>query len=240
LLRPTLDAQQVRDRRFYLIMAIASTLLVFLAFARSFYLRAYFQTPQLTPLVELHGAVFSIWIVFFVVQTALIASDRPNTHRLLGYAGGLLASGMIVLGTVVAFGAERRGFHQGGADPETNFLFSLGDMVTFAIFIAAGFLWRRRREVHQRCMLLAVVAGLLDAAPPRLPLVGGHPARMAVIGLAFLFAGPIYDLISRRRVHMTYIVGCIFALVTGPPLRLALAATPGWHHIAKRLVGFGN
>ena len=238
--RPKLDAQQVRDRRFYLIMAIASTFLIFLAFVRSFYLKAYFQTPQLTPLVQLHGIIFSIWMVFFVVQTALIASNRPNIHRLLGYAGGVLASVMIVLGTVVAIGAERRGFRQGGADPETNFLFSLSDMITFAIFVAAGFLWRHQREVHQRFMLLAVVAGLLDAAPPRLPLIGGHPARMAIIGLAFLFAGPIYDLISRRRVHMSYILGCAFALVTGPPVRLAFAATPGWHNIAKWLVGFGN
>jgi hypothetical protein len=85
-------------------------------------------------------------------------------------------------------------------------------------------------------MLLAVVAGLLEAAPPRLPLVGGHLARMAVTGLAFLLAGPIYDLISKRRIHPAYIWGCIFALVTGPPIRIAVAATPGWHHMAKWLV----
>jgi hypothetical protein len=104
----------------------------------------------------------------------------------------------------------------------------LGTMVAFAA---------KRRETHQRLMLLAVVAGLLSAAPPRLPLIEGHPARMAVTGLAFLFAGPIYDLISRRRIHPAYIWGCIFHLVTGPPVRIAVAATHGWHQMAKWLVG---
>jgi hypothetical protein len=96
-------AQQVWDRRFYLIMAIASTVLVFLAFARTFYLKPYFGTPQLSRLVELHGIVFTAWMFFFIAQTALIASDRPEVHRRLGYAGGVLASAMVVLGTTVAF-----------------------------------------------------------------------------------------------------------------------------------------
>jgi hypothetical protein len=183
---------KIWDRRFYLIMAIASTVLVFLAFARTFYLKPYFGTRPLSALVELHGIVFTTWMFFFIAQTALIASNRPEVHRKLGYAGGVLAAGMVVLGTMVAFVAERRDFHEGAVRPDTTFLFSLADILTFSIFIAAGFLWRRRREAHQRLMLLAVVAGLLEAAPPRLPLVGGHPARMAGCRLG----------VSSRRSHL--------------------------------------
>ena len=85
-------------------------------------------------------------------------------------------------------------------------------------------------------MLLAVVAGLLSAAIPRLQIIGGHPARMGITGLALLFAGPIYDFIVRRRVHPAYIWGCLFALATFVPIRIALASTPAWHHPAKWLV----
>ena len=113
---------------------------------------------------------------------------------------------------------------------------SLGDILTFALFVGAGFVWRHNRETHQRLMLLAVVAGLLSAAIPRLPLVGGHPAAMGITGLAFLFAGPIYDFIVRPRIHPAYIWGCLFALATFVPVRIALAATPTWHHLAKWLV----
>jgi hypothetical protein len=229
-------SQQSRDNRFYLIMAIASSALVFLGFARSYYLKSYFGTPPLRSLVHLHGMVFTAWMIFFVLQTALIASNRRALHRRLGYAGGVLACAMIVLGLLVAFSAERLGHGNPLADPETVFLISLGDILTFALFVRAGFLWRHNRGTHQRFMLLAVVAGLLSAAIPRLPLVGGHPAAMGITGLAFLFAGPIYDFIVRRRVHPAYIGGCLFALATFVPIRIALAATPGWHHIAKWLI----
>ena len=229
--------QQSKDGRFYLVMAIASACLFFLGFARSYYLKVYFGTPHLTPLVHFHGFVFTLWIVLFATQAALITTNRPGLHRSLGYAGGILAVVMVVLGLIVAFKAERLGHRQPYADAEAIFLVSLGDIFTFAIFVAAGFLWRHNREAHQRLMLLAVVAGLLSAAIPRLPFVGGHPAGMAITGFTFLFAGPIYDLISRRRIHPAYIWGCLFAVVTLAPVRLVFAATPVWHRIAKWLVG---
>ena len=144
---------------------------------------------------------------------------------------------MIILGLTVAFRAEKLGHHAGAPDAETTFLISLGDILTFALFVTLGFLWRHNREAHQRLMLLAVVAGLLSATPPRLPLIGGNLAAMAVVGFAFLFAGPIYDLVSRRRVHPAYIGGCAFALLTGPPVRLMIASTPRWHQMAKWLTG---
>jgi hypothetical protein len=176
--------------------------------------------------------------VFFVVQTALIASNRPVLHRRLVYAGGILASLMVAMGLWVAFTAERLGHRNPLADAETVFLISLVDILTFALFVGAGLLWRRNREIHQRLMLLAVVAGLLSAAIPRLPIIGGHPAGMGITGLALLFAGPIYDFIVRRRVHPAYIWGCLFALATFVPIRIALASTLAWHHIAKWLVSF--
>ena len=85
-------------------------------------------------------------------------------------------------------------------------------------------------------MLLAVVAGLPDAAPPRLSVISGHPLGMAIVGLAFLLDGPIDDLISQRRIHPVYVWGWLFALITGPSVRIAFAATRAWHYLAKWLV----
>ena len=233
-------SRQIRDRRFYLAMAIASTILVFLGFARTYYLKAYFGTPQLPPLVHLHGIVFTTWMFFFIAQTGLIVSNRPDIHRRLGYAGAVLASAVVILGIMVAFQMEKLRYGPAGQDPDTVFLISLGDILTFAVFVAAGFLWRHNREIHQRLMLLATVAGLLAAAVPRLPLIGvigGNSPGMMITGLAFLLAGPSYDLISRGRIHPAYVWGCLFALATRPPVRILLAATPAWHSIAKWLIG---
>jgi hypothetical protein len=216
-------------------MAIASAVAVFVGFGRTYYLKSYFGTPQLSPLIHIHGAVFTLWMIFFVVQTALIASNRPGIHRRLGYAGAALAIAMVVLGTIAAFKARLLG--HGAPSPDALFLVSLGDIFTFGVFVAAGFLWRRNREAHQRLMLLAVVAGLLSAAIPRIPDFRAHPPAMLFLGLSFILAGPIYDLVTRRRIHPVYIWGCSIAILTLAPIRIALSFTPAWHSIAKWLIG---
>jgi len=227
--------QTRKDRRFFVVMAIASTLVVFLGFGRTYYLKNYFGTPQLTTLLHLHAAVFTLWMPFFIGQTILIASNRPQVHRRLGYAGAALAIAMVAPGTAVAFKARLLG--HGAPSPDALFLVSLGDIFTFAVFVGGGFLFRRNREAHQRLMMLAVVAGLLSAAIQRIPDFRDHPGAMLFLGLTFILAGPIYDLLTRRRIHTAYIWGCSFAILTLAPIRIVLSLTPAWHRIAKWLIG---
>lgn len=234
---PNLRRGEVWDRRFFVAMALVSTLCVAVAFASATQLGLRTSPRPMPRLVAVHGAVYFAWMILFIVQTSLIAAGRTHTHRLLGYASGVLAALMIVMGFLVAFRAEKNGFWVDFGSRDTEFLFSLVDIMTFGAFIGLALWWRHDPETHQRLMLLAVVAGLFAAVVPRMPGVGGHPSRMAMFGYAFLLAGPIYDLIARRRIHRAYIWGCVFAIVTGAPLRLVVAATPWWHHFAKRISG---
>ena len=68
------------DRAFYTGMALAATLSVFVGFARTYYLRPQFQTTPLPLYLHIHGAVFTAWMVLFVVQTSLVAARR-NARR---------------------------------------------------------------------------------------------------------------------------------------------------------------
>jgi hypothetical protein len=77
-------AKRRRERLFYTGMAAAFLLVVFAGFARTYYLRPYFGAPLLTPLLRLHGLVFSAWIVLLLAQTALVAAKRTPLHRRLG------------------------------------------------------------------------------------------------------------------------------------------------------------
>src|SRR5512134_2263910 len=97
------------DRVFYSSIAVLMALTVFLGFARTYYLRSYFGAPvsvtgavTLTPLAQLHAAVFTAWVLLFVVQTALVATRRVAVHRRLGIAGAVLAAAMVVIGTTTA------------------------------------------------------------------------------------------------------------------------------------------
>src|SRR5215831_4916568 len=93
---------RTRERMFFSGMAIAILIVVFVGFSRTFYLRAYFHSERLIPLLILHGTVFSSWIALFVTQTTLIATKRTRTHMKLGVAGGVLAASMIIIGTFTA------------------------------------------------------------------------------------------------------------------------------------------
>src|ERR1044071_8015406 len=92
-----------RERLFYTGMSAAFLLLVFAGFARSYYLKPYFGTPPvLTPLLHLHGLLFSSWIVLLLAQTTLVATKRTAVHRRLGWAGAGLAVLMILVGATTA------------------------------------------------------------------------------------------------------------------------------------------
>jgi hypothetical protein len=230
------------DRVFYCGMAIAMALTIFAGFAPSYYLRSYFgagPTPtgatSISPLVHLHAALFTGWVVLMLVQTALVASRRVAVHRRLGIVGGVLAATMVVAGTMTAIKAAARGSAPPGVDPTVFLAIPLGDMVMFPSFVVAALWLRRNKEAHKRLMLLAyisiVVAGVarLPGVLPRGPFVW--------FGLTFIFLliAIAYDLYSRRRVHPAYIWGGAL-LVASVPGRLMLAGTEAWQALAAFLV----
>lgn len=65
----------------------------------------------------------------------------------------------------------------------------------------------------------------------------------ALSNMSLLFAGPVYDLVTRRelvlrrRIRPVYLWGCLFALATFRLLRFAVGATPWWHHVAPVIAG---
>src|ERR1044071_9246719 len=81
-----------RERLFYTGMAVAILITVFAGFARTYFLRPYFEPQPLLPLLHLHGVVFTAWVVLFITQTALVAARRTDIHRRLGVAGAALSA----------------------------------------------------------------------------------------------------------------------------------------------------
>ena len=96
-----------RDRAFFTIMAFVATAVVFVGFAPSFFLAmANDQARELEPIYHFHGAVFTLWMVFFIVQNLLIA--RGELYRRRAQAGDFQA----------AAGYYRAAAAAGGAMPE--------------------------------------------------------------------------------------------------------------------------
>ena len=229
------------DRLFYGGMAVAMGLTVFAGFASTYYLRFLTGGPKatlsggpFTTLVYVHGALFTAWVLLFIVQTALVAGRRVAVHRRLGVAGAVLAAAMIVAGTFIAIATAKRGAAPVGVDPLAFLIIPLFDMILFATFVTAALALRRDKEAHKRLMLLAYIS-IIVAAVARLPgvLRVGPPAFFGLTLLFVVVAG-IYDFLSRRRVHKVYLWGGALIAIS-IPLRLAISKTGAWRTLAELL-----
>ncbi len=216
-------------RRFYVGVAIAVLITVFLGFSRSYFLKAYFGTPELSLYVHIHGLVFTSWVLLFLVQTTLVATGRADLHRKLGMGGAVLAALLLIVGTTTAVLRVKGGGSSPipGVPPLSFLAVPLFDMVVFAILISAGLMLRNRPDTHKRLMTLATIA-LMSAPIARIPgvLRAGPPGFFGLTDL-FIVAMLVYDLATRRKVHPATIWGGL-VIVASQPLRLMISGTPAW------------
>jgi hypothetical protein len=227
-----------RTRRFYVGMAIAIAITVFVGFSRSYYLKGWYGTSELSRLLHLHGLVFTTWVLFFVSQTVLVATGRTWLHRRMGIAGAVLAALVVIVGTTVAITRLRTGISPLPGIPAASFFaIPFFDMVVFAILVTTAIYYRRRLEVHKRLMTLSMIT-LLPAPIARmsfLPLPPGPPTFFALADL-FIVAMLVYDLTARRKIHPATIWGGLL-VVASQPLRLMIAGTPAWLGFARWVSG---
>ena len=225
-----------RTRRFYVGMAIAIAITVFAGFSRSYFLKSWYGTPELSRLVHVHGLLFTTWVLFFLAQTALVATGRTYLHRRMGIAGAVLAALVLIVGTTVAITRVKTGTSPIPGVPPLAFLaIPLFDMVVFAILVGAALYFRRRLEAHKRLMTLAMIT-LLAAPIARLhfPLLPPGPPTFFGLADLFIVAMLVYDLSTRRSIHPATIWGGLL-IVASQPLRLMISGTPAWLAFASWL-----
>ena len=222
-------------RNFYVGMAWLIAAIVLGGFAPTIDARL-FHPPAPRPIIlYVHAAVFTAWVGFFVVQTALVGRRNVKLHRTLGCWGVALGSTMPLLGLATAIVLDREGRHD---DDTAAFLaISCYDMLAFAVAFALAVRWRKKPELHRRLMFIAS-CGLTSAAIARL-----LPADASIVWIyvgvdLLILLGVACDLLVAKRVHLTYRVA-LPAILCGQALalQLALGRSPAWLAIAHRLIG---
>ena len=222
--------RRAREHRFYSALAIVMALCVFIGFAPSYYMKAHFGVPPvLTPLLQFHGAVFTLWIVLLVTQTQLVANNRTQLHRQLGVAGGIVAMLMTILAAAVPITRLRAGvFGQAPGSPPASVLLAvaLATVIVFPVLIGCALYYRNRPDYHKRLMIIAT-AELLSAAFGRFPVVGGNPLTFFAATDLIVVALAVHDGLTIRRVHPATLWGGLF-LILSQPARLLITGTSGW------------
>ena len=133
-------------------------------FAPTYWLQLAPATFVGSPLLHLHGALFTAWPVFLLLQTTFAARRRMDRHRAWGLLGISLATAMVCVGLAVANEALQHRLAAGYGDRARAFHIASTSLIAlFAVFVLAAIASVGRPEVHKRLMVLATVSMLPPA-----------------------------------------------------------------------------
>ena len=220
------------ERVFFSAMAALILATVFVGFARTYYLAGLFRAPLPSPIIHVHGAVFSSWLLLLIAQTSLVAVGRVDLHRRLGIAGFILACLMFALGLLAGADGLRRGI---GRDPLAFYMLSIQDMFLFPTLVYFAFRARSNPPEHKRFILLATIA-IIPAAIARWPFDFVHrkPPIAYAISYVFLLLLIAYDLWSDRKIHRSTLWAGLLIIVTHA-VSAPIAQTAAWHSFARQV-----
>jgi hypothetical protein len=223
------------NRYFYFCMSLVIAAVVAYGFGHTVDHFLIHAVPVRPWVLWLHGAVFSGWVLFFILQTSLVRLRKVAVHKTLGWFGVALAVLMVVLGLSTAVTMDRfdlRSFHDQASVP---FLaIQLTDICSFAVLVTLAVLWRKKPEYHRRAMLLASCV-LTSAAFSRFPWITDHWFYVGVDALVVM--GIVRDWIVMRRVNPVYLYGLQAMVVVQAWASYAAFDAPAWWmRIAGRVV----
>lgn len=217
-----------RARRVFVPAALLATLLALVGFWPTYFGPMLAGTNDAGLLIHVHAAVFVAWLALFIAQAAFAATGRLAIHMRLGpwlFGFGTL---VIAMGLTVAF--DRFGYYlaeRGLATAQSKLFGPLRDMIVFTPFLAAGWIYRRRPEIHKRIMLVATNV-LLIAAVGRMGFLGS-PVPTPLLLLVWplpIYIAMAYDYATKRLIHPVYVIG--FAAMAAMRLVLPLRGSEPW------------
>lgn len=254
----TIAARQSRPlvSKFYVTMAAICVAIAFGGFFMTYWAQVVRGTFTGSPMLHLHGLLFSLWTLFFLSQAMLVANRQLKRHRAWGLAGISLATAMLFTGLAVTIQVLAARVDEYGDAARAFAIVPITSMFLFGAFVTAALVNLRRPEWHKRLMLVATVS-LLQAALARfflLALFGSGPGFRPGLGppLAIersmpagfiadllIVAAMIHDRRTHGRVHPAYWWGLGF-LVAVQLSRPLVGYTDGWYRFTDFLIRFNG
>ena len=233
--RPDFSPAVFLRQYFYLCMSLLIAVVAVYGFSHTIGQNLLHASPIPPFILTIHAVVFPGWVLFFILQSALVRSHNVRLHRTLGWFGLAFAAGVLVIGYLTATGMDRFLLQQHRTKTPAFLIIQLMDLICFAIPFSLAIYWRRRPEFHRRLMLVASCA-LTDAAFGRFPFL---PDLFSPAGVdALIFLGILRDLIVDRRIHKVYLYAFpLFILFQIFCVQTYLHTAAWWVHIASVLVG---
>jgi hypothetical protein len=234
---PAVSRYRLLDKYFYFAMSLLIAAIVVAGFSRTVNQNLFHPAVPRPFLLWIHAAAFTLWIVFYILQSALVRVRKVKWHRLLGWFGAGLAAVMVPLGFTIAIIMGRFDKHViHAADADTFLSIPFGDMVIFSVLVGLAIYWRRKPELHRRLLFIGT-CGLLDAAFGRFDYLFNHSLFFfAVDGIILL--GVARDLLVNRRIHIVYRVALPSLIVVQALMVYLWRGAPAWwSNVGQALLG---
>ena len=234
----------VRSRVFLWLAAVCAAIAI-LGFVPTYWLQLPARTFVGPPLLHIHAALNTVWVLFLVSQAWLVSEGKLRNHRDWGLAGISLASVVVVVGYATAIESLTYELAHGRGDAARAFFtVPIFSMTVFAGFTASAIACTRRSEWHKRLMIAGTVSligaaagrlgfligvghgpglrpGLLPPPPQALPVIAGLLMQLILV------AGMVHDKRTRGSVHPAWIVALTVS-VAAILLEAPLSHTASW------------
>jgi hypothetical protein len=230
--------QTFLDRYFYFFMSLLITVVVAFGFSQTVDMNLIHPTIPRPFLLYVHAAVFTGWLAFFILQSALVRTSNVRIHRGLGTLGIAMGIGIPVLGVATTLTMTRFDIEQlHSPTAATDMIVPLFDMVAFTSTFILAIYWRKKPELHRRLILVATCA-LTAAGFGRFP-AWILPTSIFYAGVDLLILlGVTRDLMVNRRIHPVYAY-VLPAFIVGQTVTLyaAFHRPALWVSIAHLILG---
>jgi hypothetical protein len=199
-----MTTRRVLDVYFYFLMSLLIVIVVVFGFSHTVDRNLIHPSMPRPVILYIHAAVFTGWLAFFILQSALVRTRNVRVHRAVGWFGLVMGGLMPILGVATAISMSRFDtvqLHQ--TDAELTLIIPLFDMLVFGSAFALAMYWRKQPELHRRLILIACCA-LTAAAFGRFP-ERILPPILFYCGVDLLILlGVARDLVVNGSVHRVY------------------------------------
>jgi hypothetical protein len=233
--QPVVSAES-RERLFFLVMAIAITATVVVAF--SLFLGAGISSFNSPWWVHVHAVTFMAFIGLYLLQNLLVFRNDIALHRRLGRIGAVYVAWMVLVGLILTPLTLAVGRSPPFFTPPYFLALDWANIVIFGALAYAAIRMRARTDWHRRLMLCATIC-VIAPALGRLIVLSGRPMTASLnagLLMGYVVVAMLFDWANRGRVHPAYLWGAA-SLVLFAAATEVLAVLPPFVALAVRIAG---
>lgn len=194
-----------RRGAFYLAFAAVLCTLLFVGFARTFFLYPIFKVDTLTLALIVHGICGTSWFVLLLWQVWLARSGRMADHRRTGSRGKWIVAAIVVSTAWVVIAKTQTGtMTSSGLAGRVGTFLQIGTAAWFTGLAVLGFRATARADYHKRYIVMATIAMMAPAFSRISQLFrdgGPPPLDSAFLATPLIAALALHDWRTIGRIH---------------------------------------